>query len=132
MKTIEPDSIAELKYMPYLLGLLIVLGLAAGISRIKWLFYTWVILFVLLGIAGGIDFWLWEYDYGHNLDSSAAIQVPGMTYQPPLIGGKELLNFYASSWPALGGWIIIAGGIASVGIFFYELFYNKKRVKKDK
>jgi hypothetical protein len=57
-----------------------------------------------------VDFWRWEYDYGHNLDfEHAIIKVPGMTYQPPLIGSKQLLNFTASSWPSLGG---IAVGMA--------------------
>jgi copper chaperone NosL len=28
-----------------------------------------------------------------------------MTYQPPLFGSKQLLNFTATSWPAIGGWI---------------------------
>jgi copper chaperone NosL len=30
-----------------------------------------------------------------------------MTYQPPLIGSKQLLNFHATSWPAAGGWVAI-------------------------
>ena len=38
-----------------------------------------------------------------------------MTYQPPLIGAKQLLNFYATSWPAAGGWaLIVALGIGAV------------------
>ena len=31
-----------------------------------------------------------------------------MTYQPPLIGSRQLLNFHATSWPASGGWVLIA------------------------
>ncbi len=31
-----------------------------------------------------------------------------MSYQPPLIGNKQLLNFHATSWPASGGWVIVA------------------------
>ena len=63
----------------------------------------WVGVFLIGSVAGLVDFWLWSYDYGHNLDPTAAIQVPGMTYQPPLIGSKQLLNFVATSWPGLGG-----------------------------
>lgn len=57
------------------------------------------------------DFWKWEYDYGHNLDTNAAIKVPGMTYQPPLIGFKQLLNFGAYSVPDIGGWLFVGAGI---------------------
>jgi copper chaperone NosL len=83
--------------------------------------YSWVGLLVLLAGAGMVDFWLWEYDYGHNLNPEAAIKIPGMSYQPPLIGSKMLLNFNASSWPALGGWIAIGAGalatLVAVGEF---------------
>ena len=51
------------------------------------------------------DFWWWGYQYGHNLDPTAIIVVPDMTYQPPLIGTKQLLNFTASSWPAAGTFV---------------------------
>jgi hypothetical protein len=53
--------------------------------------------------AGLIDFYLWEYDYGHNLDPRAAIKIPGAAFQPPLIGYKQLLNFRAVSLPHIGG-----------------------------
>ena len=59
-------------------------------------------------LAGLADFWKWSYDYGHDLSPTAIIKIPGMTYQPPLIGGKQLLNFHATSWPASGGWVLIA------------------------
>jgi len=58
-------------------------------------------------LAGLADFWWWGYRYGHDLDPHAAIQVQGMTYQPPLIGSKVLLNITAHSWPAMGGWAVI-------------------------
>ena len=63
-----------------------------------------------------VDFWRWEYNYGHNLDSHAAIVVPGMSYQPPLLGYKQLLNFAAFSIPNIGGWIFLGcGGLMLFG-----------------
>lgn len=79
---------------------------------------VWVVFFMMLGIAGGIDFYLWEYDYGHNLNPEAAIKIPGMSYQPPLIGSKQLANFTAYSIPDTGGIILIGTGIASLVNFF--------------
>jgi copper chaperone NosL len=67
-------------------------------------FFTFFVLFVILA---GIDFYRWNYEYGHNLDPNAAIKVPGMAYQPPLIGYKQLLNFGAYSIPDIGGWMNI-------------------------
>lgn len=127
MKFIEPDSIKELKIMPYILGVLILFGLIVGFTGKKKLLTVFVIFFVVLGIAGAIDFYIWEYDYGHNLNPEAAIKVPGMSYQPPIIGSKQLLNFVANSWPDTGGWILIGCGITSVLLLLYEIKYNKKQ-----
>ena len=135
MKTIEPDSIKELSFMPYILGFLILGGIITGALGRKKLFAIWVILFVAAGIAGGVDFYMWEYDYGHNLDPTAAIIVPGMSYQPPLIGSKELLNFVANSYPDTGGFIVIGAGLLGIIILIYETKFNKAlkpgKVKKD-
>ena len=103
MKSIEPDSIPELKFMPVFVAVMIAAGLLVAATGNRVLLYLWVGVFLIGSVAGLVDFWLWSYDYGHNLDPTAAIKVPGMTYQPPLIGSKQLLNFVATSWPGLGG-----------------------------
>jgi len=110
MKRIENDAIPELTVMPWLVGALVAGGLLVAAAGKRRLLYTWTGGFALLGVAGLVDFWRWEYDYGHNLDlAEAIIKIPGMSYQPPLIGSKQLLNFTATSWPASGG---IAAGVA--------------------
>ena len=102
MKTITPDSIPELKIMPPLFAALILFGLGVAYwGNRKWIL-AWLGLFVALAITGLVDFWLWEYDYGHNLDPNAPIKVPGMSYQPPLIGTKQLLNMETTSLPHIG------------------------------
>jgi copper chaperone NosL len=80
---------------------------------------------IIGGIAAMYDFWSWGYEYGHNLSPDAAIKVPGMSYQPPLIGYKELLNFGAYSIPAAGGWLFVLLGVITIGVIFYESKYNK-------
>jgi copper chaperone NosL len=75
------------------------------------------------------DFWRWEYQYGHDLDPNAAIQVPGMAYQPPLIGYKQLLNFAAYSMPATGGWLFIIAGVIITGALIYETRFRKSTVQ---
>ncbi len=107
MKPIEPEAIPELKIMPFIIGFLIAFGLLSAILGKRVLLYAWVITFVLLGVAGLADFYKWEYDYGHNLDPNAPIKIPGLAYQPPLIGTKQLLNMLASSFPDVGGYIAV-------------------------
>lgn len=108
MRAIEPDSIPELKIFPYIGALLILIGLLVWWkNKPKWM-YSYGFLLIILSMLGIFDFWLWEYNYGTNLDPNAAIQVEGMTYQPPLIGAKWLLNFKAISYPHIGG-LCLAG-----------------------
>ena len=103
MKPIRPDAIPELRWMPWIVGALIVTGLAVAATGRRRALGVWVGAFALLLLVGLADFWRWEYDYGHDLDTeNAIITVPGMSYQPPLIGSKQLLNFVATSLPDVG------------------------------
>lgn len=103
MQEIRPDAIPELKFMPWIIVGLLVAGAAVAWRGSRRALLIWLVVFALLGAVGLWDFWRWEYDYGHNLDmDKAIIIVPGMTYQPPLIGSKQLLNFTATAWPGFG------------------------------
>jgi hypothetical protein len=108
MKRITPEDIPELRYMPWLVLGLIGAGLAVAALGRRVPLYLWTGLLGAVALAGLADFYRWTYDYGHDLDPQAIIKIPGMSYQPPLLGTKQLLNFSATSWPASGGWILIA------------------------
>jgi len=108
MRAIDPAAIPELRFMPQLLAEAVVAGLLVALIGRRWLLYAWAAAFSLGAAVGLGDFWKWGYEYGHQLDPHAAIKVPGMSYQPPMIGSKQLLNFHATSWPDVGGWIAIA------------------------
>jgi copper chaperone NosL len=108
MRAIDPAAIPELRFMPQLLAAAVAAGLVVALVGRRWLLYAWAALFTLGAAVGLGDFWKWGYEYGHQLDPHAAIKVPGMSYQPPIIGSKQLLNFHATSWPDVGGWIAIA------------------------
>jgi copper chaperone NosL len=108
MKVISPDDIPELQYMPKIVAGLIALGLLTAALGKRRLLIGYAMVLMLFSLAGLADFYKWSYDYGHNLSPDAILKIPGMTYQPPLIGSKQLLNFHATSWPAAGGWVLIA------------------------
>ena len=120
MKKIRPDDIPELRFMPWLVVGLIVTGLAVAAAGRRGLLAIWVALFTAGAVAGIADFYKWGYDYGHNLAADAIIKVPGMTYQPPVIGTKQLLNFSATSWPAIGGWAAILSLVVATGVLVLE------------
>jgi copper chaperone NosL len=102
MQEIVPEEIPELGIMPWVLAGLIATGLLAGALGYPRIMAGWLVLFVAAGIAGMVDFYLWNIDYGHNLSPDAPIRIPDMTYSPPIIGTAQLLNIRASSWPGLG------------------------------
>ena len=114
MKPIEPDAIPVLRVMPWVVGTLAIGALLVAFVGRRSALIAWLVAFGVAGTAGLVEFWRWGYDFGHNLAPDAPIKVPGMAYQPPLIGSKQLLNFVAASWPDVGG---IAAGLAfAVGV----------------
>ncbi|TDE30385.1 hypothetical protein E0I61_05160 [Flavobacterium ranwuense] len=110
MKTLHKEDFVEFTVLPYIFIFFALFALATTIIAKKKALYVLFISLVLFGVLAAVDFYRWNYEYGHNLDPNAAIQVPGMSYQPPLIGYKQLLNFGAYSIPDIGGWLLIASG----------------------
>ena len=119
MKPIEPDAIPELRYMPWIVGGLAAFGLIGAVAGRRRLLIAWLGTFATVAVVGLADFWRWEYDYGHDIDfEHAIIKIPGMTYQPPLLGTKQLLNFTAASWPGLGTLCLgVAFGLGAAALF---------------
>lgn len=131
MATLHAENFIEFTVLPYIISFYALLILLTAIIGKRWLLNTTFTAFFLFGILAMVDFWRWEYNYGHNLDPNAAIIVPGMAYQPPLIGFKQLLNFGAFSIPDLGGWLFIAGGLLLLGAVVLEVKFLRKRKKAN-
>jgi len=125
MKPINPDDIPELKIMPFAIGFMILFGLFNSFKGNRKTVYAWIILFLILGAIGLYDFYVWEYNYGHNLSPDAPIKVPGMSYQPPLIGSKQLLNINAVSLPSISSFIILISVLLAV----MAIIVDKKKSK---
>jgi copper chaperone NosL len=133
MQTLHNEDFLEFSLLPYIIGSLVLFGLLAAFINKKSFYLVYITLFMLVAVISMVDFYRWEYNYGHNLDPDAAIQVPGMSYQPPLIGYKQLLNFGAYSIPDVGGWLFVASGIFLFIAFLLllqpkRLFFRKNKV----
>jgi len=115
-----PEHMEEFDIFPWVIGIMAFLGVVIGLTGKKNLYLTWFIVMVLLGAAGMYDFYLWEYDYGHDLNPTAAIKIPGQGYQPPLIGVKQILNFTAISKPLMGAYLLFVGMGLTVYAFIIE------------
>jgi copper chaperone NosL len=126
MRHIEVSMFPEFQYMIYIVAFVIAVGLLVSIINRRYALWFYAILIIASAIAALVDFYLWGYDYGHNLNPNAAIVVPGMAYQPPVIGTKQLLNFTAFSGPDVGGWIFMAAGILAIGSLVWEIYKSRK------
>ena len=125
-----PESIPEFKIFPIVIISMVVIGLFIGLkANYKW-YLGWFIFMCLLAAAGMYDFYLWEHDYGHDLDPKAIMKFTNpdgsvMGFQPPLFGSKDILNFRAHSYPQLGAYFLAFG----MAFSFIAYFLGKKEAK---
>ena len=114
-----PEKIPEFSIFPAVILFMVALGIGIGVKgNYKW-FLGWFILMALLGCAGMVDFYIWEYNYGHSLDAKAIMSFNNpdgspLAYQPPLIGTKKILNFTAHSYPKIAAYLMFAGMLMTV------------------
>ena len=132
MKHITVAMFPEFKFLPYIVGFFMLLGMLVSIIGKRKLLFIYLVLTVIGGALAMYDFYKWGYNYGHNLDPKAPIQVPGMSYQPPLIGHKRLLNFDAYSFPDVAGWIVIAASALAFVVCLVEWWHHHKIEKLPK
>lgn len=128
MATLHTENFFEFTVLPYIFSGFAIISLLLIFVAKRKVVLAFFISYILFVVLAAIDFYRWNYEYGHNLDPNAAIKVPGMAYQPPLIGYKQLLNFGAYSIPDIGGWFLTVCGLLLFFIVFkeYNLFTKKK------
>ena len=124
MATLHTKDFIEFTVLPFIIIFLILMQMLTIFINKKGLYLINAIIFLVLAFVCMADFYRWEYNYGHNLNPEAPIQVPGMSYTPPLLGYKQLLNFGAFSIPDNGGWTYIAAGVLIV--FSYLIILQPK------
>ncbi len=127
MATLHDENFPEFKILPVVFGLfalvsllLVFIGKRKGVK-------LFLITYVVFILSAAVDFYRWNYEYGHNLDPNAAIKVPGMAYQPPLLGYKQLLNFGAYSIPDTGGWLLTGAAVLLLFIVVKEYHLVQKK-----
>ncbi|HEU0035817.1 MAG TPA: hypothetical protein VFQ53_34630 [Kofleriaceae bacterium] len=111
MHKIDRGELSDLDWIPFALGLLIVLALrCAVIGNVRAL----IDLVVLTGYVTIFAFGRFIYKlyvFGHNLDPTAPLKVDPFT--PAIFGTKQVANFTTTSWPQLGSLLV---GVYVIGI----------------
>ena len=105
MEPLEEGNFAEFKWMPFVLGAVIVLALRVIVlGKMSKL----IDLLVFYGYFGMFSLWSFYsrlYDYGHHLNPSAQIIIPSFT--PPMFGRTTIANFDLAGAPAIGSYIMV-------------------------
>jgi len=129
MKTIpKPEEMWEFRTFPLVIGGMAFLGVLIGFlgffGKISYhWFLGWFILMTILGVLGMYDFNSWLIEYGTDLDPNAIMKMTKpdgtpLTYEPPLLGSKKILNFTAHSYPRLGAYMMFAGMLLTLIAYF--------------
>ena len=97
MKPIEQADFLEMRWMPFVFGLIILMTLRSVVfgemSNVVDLFAV----YSYFGTFSIGSFWYRLYQYGHNLDPHAPMHIKPFT--PLLIGVKQIANFREYSFP---------------------------------
>ena len=105
MKPIQQADFLEMRWMPFVFGLIILLILRAIVfgemSNVVDLFA----LYTYFGVFSIGSFWYRLYEYGHNLDPTAPMRIQPFT--PLLVGVKQIANFRESSFPQAGAYLLL-------------------------
>jgi hypothetical protein len=126
MREIHAADFVEMRFIPFVLGIFLLLGLRTAVfARVG----NVVDLLVLFGYFSAFSLTVFAYrmySYGHQLDPAAPIKVPGFT--PPILGHQRIANFDVYSYPGVGSLLLGAFVIALLAILFFEIRRYKRQV----
>lgn len=124
----KAEAMWEFSVFPKVITGMVILGVIIGFLAFfkklnhKW-FLGWFLLMSVLGTLGMYDFDMWLLDYGTDLNPNAILKLTDLegnplSYKPPLFGTDKILNFTASSYPGLGGYMLFVGMLLTLLAFF--------------
>lgn len=122
MARIDRASLTDLDWIPFALGMLIVLTLRVASIGDNRSLVDLAVLSLYFSVFSMGRFYFKMYAFGHNLNPEAPFKVEPFT--PAVLGTKQVANFTTSAWPQLGSaWI----GLYGVGLVLL-LLWNLRAV----
>lgn len=125
MRELVQENFNELKWIPLLVGLIMVLTLRAGFIGTLGSVLDIIMVSAYFAVFSLGSFWRKLYLYGSELDPAAAVQVDPFT--PPVFGHKMVGQFHVWSYPAFGTWLFAAFGV----LLLVGMFLTWKKIKLD-
>ncbi|HSR49696.1 MAG TPA: hypothetical protein VLV83_02640 [Acidobacteriota bacterium] len=125
MRPLLESDFSEFLWMPFVVGFLVLIVLRCLVfGSIKDLVDI-VVLYLYFGGFAAWTFYSRLYEYGHNLDPSAAVTVEPFT--PPFFGRVRVANFWIESYPGGGSYAMIVFGVLLAAALFVAYRGARKR-----
>ena len=120
MHPLEQADFHEMRWMPFVFGLIILLILRAIVFGQMGNVVDLFALYAYFGVFSIASFYYRLYTYGHQLDPHAPMRIKPFT--PLLIGVKKIANFTEYSFPQAGAYLLIL----SVGLILLASWASRQ------
>jgi hypothetical protein len=104
MRELAAADFPEMKFIPFALGMFLLVGLRAAVFARVSNIVDLLVLFTYFGLFSLGAFVYRMHSYGHNLSPEAAIKVPPFT--PPVFGHQHIANFDVYSYPGMATYVL--------------------------
>ncbi|MEX2381133.1 MAG: hypothetical protein WD490_02025 [Opitutales bacterium] len=106
MRPIEEADFVEMQWIPFVLGLFVLLSLRAVVFGRMGNVVDIFALFAYFGLFSMVNFYYRLYTYGTDLDPRAPMTIE--TFVPTLIGKNQIANFVQYSYPQGASYLLLA------------------------
>ncbi|HSR67757.1 MAG TPA: hypothetical protein VLU25_07435 [Acidobacteriota bacterium] len=109
MRPLLESDFSEFLWMPFVVGFLLLIILRALVFGSVKDLVDITVLYLYFGGFAAWTFYSRLYEYGHNLDPTAAVTVAPFT--PPFFGRVQVANFWIESYPGGGSYAMLIFGL---------------------
>jgi hypothetical protein len=128
MRKIDRASLTDLDWIPFALGVLILLTLrCAVIGNVRSL-VDLVVITGYVSLFAMVRFVYKLHVYGHELDPEAPMKIEPFT--PAIFGTKQVANFRTSSYPQLGSYLIAGFAALLVAVAAWHLIVGRREAER--
>ena len=129
MPALTSESFTEFKWIPFVVGALGLLFLRAAVhGRMAGLLdVTVMFLYFSAFSLWSFGYKLWVY--GHHLDPSAPVRVPG--FMPPVFGSQKIANFEVYSYPGPASYVLGTVLVLLLAAFALGFRAQRRRASGD-
>jgi copper chaperone NosL len=118
MREIHAADFVEMKFIPFVLGLFLLLGLRTAVFARVGNVVDLLVLFTYFSLFSLGAFVYRMHSYGHQLSPEAPIKVEG--FSPPVFGHQRIANFDVYSYPGLGSLMLALFGLCLLAVLLFE------------